>query len=312
MSSSTVPVHAEIPPPTVQEVSQGIFAYIQLDGSWFLNNAGCIVGPDSTIVVDTTGTEARARAFHAAVRGITDKPVSALINTHSHGDHTHGNFMFAPAAAIIGHERCRREILAAGNGAQALFPMVDFGDCPVTPPFVTFEDRLNVYAGDLQIQLIFVAPAHTTSDVVAWIPDRKVLFSGDIVFNGGTPFALAGSIAGWLDALDVIEQLGPQVIVPGHGPVCGPESIDAQRRYLRFIQQTAKRGSDAGIEPLELARDLDLGEFAPLHDPERLVPNLHRAYSELRGERRGAPLDFRRMFEEMLAYNGGKPLRCLA
>ena len=119
MSSSTIPVHAEIPPPTVEEVSPGIFAYIQLDGSWFLNNAGCIVGPDSAVVVDTTGTEARARAFHAAVRGITEKPVSALINSHSHGDHTHGNFMFAPASAIIGHERCRRDILAAGGPSQA-------------------------------------------------------------------------------------------------------------------------------------------------------------------------------------------------
>ena len=190
--------------------------------------------------------------------------------------------------------------------------MVDFGDCPVTPPFVTFDDRLNVYAGDLQIQLIFVGPAHTTNDVIAWIPERKVMFTGDIIFNGGTPFALAGSIAGWLDALDMIELLGPQVIVPGHGSVCGPESIEAQRRYLNFIQETAKRGSAAGIAPLDLARDLDLGEFSPLHDPERLVPNLHRAYSELRGERRGAPLDYATMFQEMLAYNGGQPLRCLA
>src|SRR5512135_2176186 len=125
MSSSTVPVHAEIPPPKVEEVSPGIFAYVQLDGSWFLNNAGCIVGAESATVIDTVGTEARARAFHAAVRRVTPKPVNALVNTHSHGDHTHGNFMFAPAAAIIGSERCRREIIAAGTTAHALFPMVD-------------------------------------------------------------------------------------------------------------------------------------------------------------------------------------------
>jgi cyclase len=312
MSSSTVPVHAEIPPPTVEEVSSGIFAYIQLDGSWFLNNAGCVVGKESATVIDTTGTEARARAFHAAVRGVTANPVNALINTHSHGDHTHGNFMFSPAAAIIGSERCRREVIAAGSATHALFPMVDFGECPVTPPFVTFEERLNVYVDDLRIELIFVGPAHTTNDVVAWIPERKLLFTGDIIFNGGTPFALGGSVGGWLDALDTIEALGAETIVPGHGPVCGPAAIAAVRDYLRFIEETAKRGSAAGIEPLELARDLDLGRFAGLTDPERLVPNLHRAYAELRGERRGAPMDFRRMFDEMLAYNGGRPLRCLA
>ena len=312
MSSSHVPSHAEIPPPAVREVSDGIFAYVQLDGSWFLNNAGIIVGREAATLIDTTGTEARARAFHAAVRGVTAKPVSALINTHSHGDHTHGNFMFAPQTAIIAHERCRREIIGAGHAAQALFPMIEFGDCPVTPPFVTFEQRLNVYVDEMKVELIFVGPAHTTNDVVAWIPERKLLFSGDILFNGGTPFALGGSVGGWLDALDVIEALGAETIVPGHGEVCGPSVIGEVRAYLRFIEATAKRGAGAGIAPLELAHDLDLGPFAGLHDAERLVPNLHRAYAELRGEPRGAPMDFAQMFAEMLIYNGGKPLRCFA
>jgi len=312
MSSAVVPNHAEIPPPTIEEVSKGIVAYIQLDGSWFLNNAGCIVGANSATVIDTTGTEARARAFHAAVRSVTANPVNALINTHAHGDHTHGNFMFSPETAIIGHERCRREIIAAGHGAHALFPMIDFGECPVTPPTVTFEDKLSVYVDDLRIDLSFVGPAHTTNDIVAWIPDRKLLFTGDIIFNGGTPFALGGSVAGWLEALDRIEALGAERIVPGHGPVCGPEVIGEVRAYLLWLTAEARRGFEAGTPPLELAGSLDLGRFAPWHDPERLVPNIHRAYSELRGEPRGIPLDYAQLFREMLIYNGGKPLRCFA
>ncbi len=312
MSSSQVPVHEEIPPPRVEEVSAGIFAYIQLDGSWFLNNAGLVVGSKNAVVVDSTGTEARARAFHAAVRGVTKNPVSALINTHSHGDHTHGNFVFAPETAIIASERCRREVIAAGHGSYALFPMVDFGECPVTPPFVTFEERLNVYVDDLRIELMFVGPAHTTNDIVAWVPERKLLFTGDVIFNGGTPFALGGSVAGWLEALGRIEALGAETIVPGHGEVCGPAVVDEVREYLRFVQDAARRGMEAGIEPLELARELDLGRFERLHDIERLVPNLHRAYAEAEGKPWGAPLDYQRMFAEMLAFNGGKPLRCLA
>ncbi len=311
MSSAIVPEHAEIPPPSVEEVSKGIYAYVQLDGSWFLNNAGCIVGAQTATVIDSTGTEARARAFHAAMRQVTSLPVTALVNTHSHGDHTHGNFMFAESA-IIASERCRREIIAAGNSTHVLFPMVDFGDCPVTPPTVTFEDRLSLYVDDLKIELIFVGPAHTTNDVVAWIPERKLLFTGDIIFNGGTPFALGGSVGGWLVALDRIEALGAETIVPGHGPVCGPEAIADVRAYLRFVQETAKAGMKAGTPPLELAQNLDLGRFDSLHDKERLVPNLHRAYSELRGEPWGKPLDFRQLFAEMLIYNGNQPLRCLA
>lgn len=311
MSSAAVPVHAEIPPPAIEEVSKGIYAYIQLDGSWFLNNAGCIVGSQSATVIDSTGTEARARAWHAAIRQVTQLPVTALVNTHSHGDHTHGNFMFADSA-IVASERCRREIIAAGNSTHALFPMVDFGDCPVTPPTITFEQQLSMYIDDTKVELIFVGPAHTTNDIVAWVPDRKLLFAGDIIFNGGTPFALAGSVGGWLQALERIEALGAETIVPGHGPVCGPEAIADVRAYLRFIHETAKRGLEAGTPPLELAQSLDLGRFEPLHDKERLVPNLHRAYSELRGEPWGKPLDFRQLFAEMLIFNGNQPLRCLA
>jgi cyclase len=76
--------------------------------------------------------------------------------------------------------------------------------------------------------------------------------------------------------------------------------------------RVGQEGFERGIPPLELAAELDFGEFASWHDRERIVPNLHRVYSELRGEPRGTPLDYLQMFAEMLAFNGGKPLRCLA
>ena len=191
--------------------------------------------------------------------------------------------------------------------------MIDFGDCPVTPPFVTFDERLNVYVDDLKIELIFVGPAHTTNDIVAWIPDRKLLFTGDIVFNGGTPFALGG-LRGRLARCarhhrrarrrDHRPRPRRRLRPGGVRTPCATTCASSRRRPPRARRLASRRST--------LARDLDLGPFATLHDPERLVPNLHRAYAELRGERRGAPLDSRQMFGEMLAYNGGKPLRCLA
>ena len=150
MSHGTAPESAELPPPTLEEVSPGIFAYVQLDGSWFLNNAGIIVGDDSAIVIDTLGTEARSRAFHAALRRTTDKPVPVLVNTHSHADHTHGNFLFAPQTAIVAHELCREEVLVANVDAlRRSFPTANFGNLPKTPaPMVTFAERLNLFAGE--------------------------------------------------------------------------------------------------------------------------------------------------------------------
>lgn len=312
MSHGLVSERAQLPPPTLEEVSPGIFAYVQLDGTWFLNNAGFIVGEESVLVIDTVGTEARARAFHAKLREATPKPVQALVNTHSHADHTHGNFMFSPGA-IIAHDLCREEVkLGNLERLRRSFPTADFGEIPYVAPNVTFADRMTVYVDDLEVQLIFVGPAHTTNDIVAWIPERKVLYTGDLVFNGGTPFAMAGSIGGWLDALEVLRGLGAETLIPGHGGVCEPPVFDTIEAYLRFVQETAAKGFADGVEPLALAQATDLGDFGGLGDPERIAGNLHRAYSELRGEPRGAALNIAAVFGDMIAYNGGEPLRCLA
>jgi len=145
------------------------------------------------------------------------------------------------------------------------------------------------------------------------MPEDRVLFAGDLVFNGGTPFALMGSISGWIEVLEtVLRPLGARTLVPGHGPVCGPEAIDDQLAYLRFVQRAAEQAKAAGLTPLEAARQLDLGEFTGLLDNERIGGNLHRAYLELEGGECGAPVDLALALGDMIAYNGGQPLTCHA
>jgi len=100
--------------------------------------------------------------------------------------------------------------------------------------------------------------------------------------------------------------------VPGHGPVCGPEALEANAAYLRFLQDVARKGYEDGATPLEAARNAGLGEFAGLLDSERLAGNLHRAYSELKGEPLGTPLQLPAVFQDIIAYNGGQMPRCLA
>ena len=111
--------------------------------------------------------------------------------------------------------------------------------------------------------------------------------------------------------LDDLETLGAETIVPGHGPVCGPEVIDDVSLYLRFVQSVAADARAAGITPLEAARSIDLGPYADLLDAERIVGNLHRAYAEDAGAVPGAPLDERAALADMVTYNGG-PLTCYA
>ena len=301
-------------PPRLEEVADGAFAYLQPDGTWWINNTGFLVGSRGVISIDSCSTERRTRAYLAAIRSVTDRPVRTLVNTHHHGDHTFGNHLFG-GATIVGHEGTRAGVLEWGAPFSApVWTEVDWGEFALEPPFLTFTDGVTLWVDDLRCEVRHVGtPAHTTNDSFVWIPEKKLLYSGDLLFNGGTPFLLQGSVAGAIEVLEeVVRPLGAETIVPGHGPVAGPELIDTVLGYLRFVLETAKAGREAGLAPLEAARETDLGPYAELTDPERLVGNLHRAYAELDGAPRGAAIDVVTALGDMITYNGGKPLTCRA
>lgn len=301
------------PPGVAEEVSDGIYAYVQPDGSWWINNTGFLVGRRGVVSIDACSTRRRTEAYLGAIRAVTDRPVTTLVNTHHHGDHTFGNYLFS-GATIVGHEKVREALFAWGLPRDApVWTPVDWGDVELAPPFLTYTDRVALYVDDLRCDVVHVAtPAHTTNDSYVWVPDHRLLFSGDLLFNGGTPFFVQGSVAGAIIALDRLRGLGAHTIVPGHGAVCGPEVIDRVEGYVRWVQNLATRGIDAGLSPLELARQCDPGEYADWLDSERLVGNLHRAYAEARGLEPGAPIDLEAAIGDMIAYNGGRPLTCHA
>jgi cyclase len=286
--------------------------YVQPDGSWYINNCGFVDAGDHTVLIDTCSTERRTRALLTAVEAATGGPVTTLVNTHHHGDHTNGNYL-VEGATIIGHRKTRELMVAEGiQTFEGIFTGSDWGELRSRPPEVVFDDRLTVHAGDVTIELIHPGhAAHTTNDVLAWLPEQRVLYAGDLVFNGGSPFALMGSVAGWRKALDVVRELEPLVILPGHGPACGLDVVDTVDAYLAFLQETAKRGKAAGLSPLEVAKDTDLGEFAALSEQERLPGNLHRAYAELDGAEWGAQIDLAAAVLDMVAINRG-PIRCFS
>lgn len=298
---------------TATEIADGVHAYVQPDGTWWINNTGFLVGRRGVFAIDACATERRTRALLATIAEVSPAPVRTLINTHHHGDHTFGNYLFTDAT-IVAQDRARDAMLAFGNPFSTPFwEPISFGDVELCPPFLTFPDRVTLHVDDLRCEVVHVGtPAHTTNDSVIWIPERSVLFTGDLVFSGGTPFLLMGSLTGALEALALVRGFGAQTLVPGHGPVCGPEVLDGIEAYVRFVQGVAERGLAAGLSPLAAARETDLGAFAELTDPERLVGNLHRAYAELGGLERGGTIDMRAALTDMVAYNGGKPLTCRA
>ncbi|WP_370964509.1 MBL fold metallo-hydrolase [Amycolatopsis sp. cg9] len=288
------------------EVADGVHAHLQPDGGWCLNNAGLIVAGDHSVLVDTAATEARARALRHAVVRVAGGPPGTVVNTHSHGDHTFGNFVF-PEALVLGHERTRQEAEEAGLHLTGLWPDVGWGELALVLPHLTFTGPLTLRAGGKRVELHSFGPAHSGCDTVVWLPDERVLFAGDLVMSGVTPFVLTGSVAGLRAALARLREFDAATIVPGHGPVGGPELLDQGERYLSWLVDLARTASDAGRSPLEAARDADLGEFGDLLDRERLAPNLHRAFAELRGGGQGAFAEVDRMFADLVALHGGVP-----
>jgi len=313
MTSAVPPPGVSIADARLEEVADGIYAYVQPDGSWWINNTGFLVGRRGVVSVDACSTERRTRAYLGAIAAVTGQPVRTLINTHHHGDHTFGNYLFG-GATIVAHEKCRQEMRNLGPpGAAPFWTEIDWGDIELEPPFLTYESAIRVYVDDLACEVRHVgSPAHTTNDSIVWVPDRSLLFSGDLLFAGGTPFLLMGSVGGAIGVLEELKRLPATTIVPGHGGVAGPELIDEVLGYLRFVLLSAAAARDAGLSPLDAARELDLGPYADLLDAERIVGNLHRAYAELDGAPRGAPIDVLAALADMVTYHGGQPLTCYA
>ena len=291
------------PPATLERLAAGVYAYVQPDGSWCLNNAGVVVRGDDVLLVDTAATERRARALGTALRRVTAASPRIVVNTHFHGDHTFGNSILGPHATVVAHHNARTEMADTGLGLQQLWPDVEWGAVDVRLPDLTYQDELVLHVGDVRVELFHPGPAHTLTDTVAWIPEHAVLFAGDVVMNGVTPFCLMGSIEGSLRAIDRLRALRPRTVVPGHGPVGGPEMFDETAAYLRWVLETARAGTRAGHTPQETARRAARHPFRHLLDAERLLPNLMRAYAELAG----STLDVLPAFAEMVRFHGRLP-----
>jgi cyclase len=295
-------------------ITPGVLAWVQPDGSWWINNAGVVLGHGGPLIVDTCATERRTRRF----LGVVDEaaggvPVRVAVNTHLHGDHCYGNSLLPDTTVIVGHQATRDGLLAdflLANTPPIWSPTPRWGELSVRPPAVVLLDQLTVFVGDRRVELRHPGhPAHTQGDVVAWVPDDGVLFTGDLIFHAVTPLVFMGSVRGALRSLEWLGSFGAERVVPGHGALIDgaafPAVLDAHERYYRFVLETATAGQADGLGPLDAARRTDLGEFADWPDRERLVLNLHRAYAELSG----GEMDILAAFTDAVAYNGG-PLHC--
>lgn len=295
----------------LEQVSNRCHAVISDTNRLCDSNAG-FINSGGGVLIDTQSDTRHALEIKSLVTELAGQAPNWVINTHEDLDHVWGNQVFSDAE-IVAHrsvpERMRQVtdpdpinkmmrasqnmlgrlalkwihpgILAAG---QQLVEEYNFADVELTVPTTLFDDRFDLSLDGLHVDLIYVGPSHQMGDTIVHVPEENVVFSGDIVFNECTPIGWTGTYANWLSALDLIRSLAPEVIVPGHGPPCGIETVDLMSDYLEFIQDQAKTFLDQGLSSLEAARRVELGRFSDLKCPARVYVNLERAYRELRGE----------------------------
>ena len=295
---------------TLRQIADGVYAWLQPDGSWWINNAGAVAGDDGIVLIDTCATADRTRRWLGALAQASgDAPIRLAVSTHHHGDHTHGNSLLPAGVPIVAHEGTREAIRTDViiDGCPPVFsPVPDWGGVTRRLPTVTLTDQVTLFAGARRIDVRHPGyVAHTVGDVVAHLPEQGVLFSGDLLFNQVNPLIFMGSLAGALRSLDWLAAFEPSVVVPGHGPLIDGADLAGvlatHERYYRMIEDAARTGLRAGLSPLDAARQVDLGEFAALPDAERVVLNLHRAYAEAGGPE----FDIMASFADAVAFNGG-------
>jgi cyclase len=301
----------------LREVAEGVWAYLQPDGGWGWSNAGLITGNGVSLLVDTLFDlrltaemlEVMRRATPAAER------IGTVVNTHSNGDHCYGNSLMT-SAEIISSARCAEEmshvppsVMAAmmqaapgmgpvGAFVQRIFGPFSFEGIELTLPTRTFEGELDLRVGERQVRLLEVGPAHTAGDVVVHLPDEGVVFTGDILFHGGHPIVWAGPVSNWIAACDRILALTPSTVVPGHGPLADVGAVADMKGYFEFLTGEARARYDAGMTPLDAARDIDMGAYREWGEPERLVVNIHALYRDFGAE---LPADAVNLLGEMAA-----------
>jgi glyoxylase-like metal-dependent hydrolase (beta-lactamase superfamily II) len=301
----------------LREIARDVYACLQEDRGLGTSNSG-LVNRGGGLVVDTFWDLPHTRGMIETYARVWKGPARRVVNTHHNGDHCWGNQLF-PEAEIIGHRLCaesfgkeRPEMMQAlRNAAGSDDPMLalmaarladwDFSGITLRPPTTLVDERLELDLGGIAVHLVYVGPAHTAGDLLVHLPEAGVLFTGDVLFRLCTPIGWEGTFERWIAALDRIDALGPKVIVPGHGPVCGLEGPREMKAYLAYVRGEARRFFDAGLTVVEASKRIDLGPYGGWTEPERIVFQVERAYREFRGEPFDAPIDvaaaFRGMYE---------------
>jgi cyclase len=298
----------------LHELGNGCHAYLQPDGGWGWSNAGLVVGDGASLLVDTLfDLKITQRMLDMMVPLTEGAPISTVVNTHANGDHCYGNQLVKHAeiiaSAATAHEMSEvpPAMLAALNKAPGevgelfrhFFGEFDFDGIESVLPSTTFSGSHAFSVGGIEVQLVEVGPAHTAGDTLVFVPGARTVYTGDILFIGGTPIVWAGPLDNWIKACDLICESDVEHIVPGHGPLTDKAGVAAIGEYLAFVQAEATERFHGGMDAWDAARDIALNGFSQWGEFGRIAVNVDTVYRTLDGSHKSPDVveQFKRMFQ---------------
>lgn len=297
----------------LHEVAEGIHAYLQPDGGWGWSNAGLVVGDGTSLLIDTLfDLRLTQNMLDAMAPVVVAAPIDTVVNTHANGDHCYGNQLVKGAEIIAStataHEMTEvpPSMLAALNNAPGevgdlfrhFFGEFEFEGIELALPTRTFDGRFECEVGGRVVELVEVGPAHTQGDTLVFVPDAKAVFTGDILFIGGTPVVWVGPLDNWIAACDLICASDVDHIIPGHGPLTDKAGVVAIRDYLQFVNNEATGRFESGMDAWDAARDIALNGFSSWGEFGRLAVNVDTVYRSLDSSHKSPDVvtQFKRMF----------------
>jgi len=226
------------------------------------SNAIFVVTKSGVLVFDTGSSETIGKALLKTIRGVTDKPVRWVINSHGHGDHFLGNAAFVgKGVEIISSEQARARIAKEGYEWVDRFNTMTegaTGESKVVTPAVAVSKENKRNFGGVEVQVLFSGDAHSPGDIMFWLPGKNVLLTGDVMYTGRAPATFDSNAQHWIASLDRLHKMKPKVVVPGHGPVGDAQSIADLHDYLSTLWSLVQEGYEAGqadFEMLPVIRD---------------------------------------------------------
>ena len=268
---------------SLRQIIPGHYVYSSMNGGRPFNS-GIIVTGEGVLVIDALGSEAVARAERESIASVTKQPIRYLVSSPFHDQFSKGNLAYGDVFKI-GHENYRTGLLGQmqSGGASA-------EEQRVRLPNATYRDRMTLYLGGKEIQILYLGRAHTDGDSIVFVPQDRIAYLSEIFFSEEFPNMAGGYGVSWLEVLDKIEALPADIFIPGHGPI--PSDPRATRAGLHRLRQIFIDMRDAlkteiarGATEDQAAAAVKLEQYEkmPNYTAQREV-TVRRMYKELTGK----------------------------